>query len=154
MGLQNISKSWAVHGGHILFVGEEFYAACFEKWHFWRQAPGGFILARQLAGFDLAGLDVGLVESIDADDGACNSRSDFPTEKFLAKIVGVRQSDANDGLSSLFEGGNRSILGLVGLRRQAQISEHAIVAIGSWLGETLAIHGDDAFANFSGGFGN
>src|SRR5258708_21258864 len=34
MGFQNISKVWAMHGSHILFVGKQFEAACLEKWHF------------------------------------------------------------------------------------------------------------------------
>ena len=57
-------------------------------------------------------------------------------------------------MSGFFESGNRSILGLVGLCRQSQISKESIVAIGCWFGETLAIHGNNAFADFSRGFGN
>src|SRR5260370_10651106 len=83
MALQNISKSRAVHCSYILFVGEEFDSACFKKRHLWRQAPGGFVLARQLLRFDLSCLHLGLVEGIDANDGSRHSPSGLPPLKFL-----------------------------------------------------------------------
>src|SRR6266850_7035226 len=57
-------------------------------------------------------------------------------------------------MPSLFECRDGCILRLVGLRRQAQISENAIVAISGGLGKALAIHGNDAFSTFSRGFGD
>ena len=46
------------------------------------------------------------------------------------------------------------ILGLVGLRRQPEISEHAIVAVNSRLGKAFAVHGNDPLADFPCGFRN
>src|SRR5260370_5241445 len=102
MGLQNISKSRPVHCSYILLVGEKLDAACFNKWYLWRQAPGGFVLARPLLRFYLAGLHVGLVEGIDADDGSRHSRSDLPPEKFLAQIVNIRERNTHNPVPGLF----------------------------------------------------
>src|SRR5258708_30791226 len=112
MGHQNISKMRAVHCSYILLFGEKLDAACFKKWYLWRQAPGGFVLARQFLCFDLAGLDVGLVEGVDADDGARHCRSDFPPEKFLAEIVNIRKRNTHNPVPPLFNRGNRSVLSL------------------------------------------
>jgi len=54
----------------------------------------------------------------------------------------------------LLESSDCGILGLVGLRSQAQIGKDAIVAIGRWLGEAFAVNGNKAFADFAGGFGD
>src|SRR5258708_39366390 len=140
MGLQNIHKSWAVHYSYILFVSEKLDAGCFEEWNFWRKAPGGFVLAGQLLGFDLAGLDVGLVEGVDADDGARHSRSDLPPEKFLAEIVNIRERNAHNRVPGLFKRGNRSVLSLIGLCREPQVSKHSIVTIHRRLREAFPIH--------------
>src|SRR6266436_4142556 len=110
MGLQNISKSWPVHGSYILFVGEKFNAARFKKWYLWWKAPGGFVLARQFLRFDLAGLHIWLVEGVDADDRARHSRSDFVSDKFLAKTVNIRYRNTHNRVPGLFKRGNRSVL--------------------------------------------
>ena len=115
MRLQNGNKSRAVHCGYIFLVGEEFDAAGFEKWNFWRKASGRFVLAGQFFGFDLAGFDVRLVEGVDANDLARDGRGDFPAEKFLAESISVRQSDSYDRMPGLFQGGNRGILSFIGL---------------------------------------
>src|SRR5260370_6870388 len=109
MGLQNINKSRAMHGGYILFVGEKFYAACFEKRDFWWKASSGFVLAGQLLGFDLAGFDVGLVEGVNADQGAGDGSSYFPAEKFLTASIGAWEDESNPGVPGLFQSGPRGI---------------------------------------------
>ena len=43
------------------------------------------IVLDEEAGLDLGGLDVGLVERIDADDRAGDRRCDFPAEEFLRR---------------------------------------------------------------------
>ena len=50
---------------------------------------GSFVFAGEFPGFDFAGFDVGLIEGVDADDGAGNGGGDLPAEKFLAEIVNV-----------------------------------------------------------------
>src|SRR5260370_33162077 len=87
MGLQNISKSRAVHCSYILLVGEKLDAACFKKWYLWRQAPGGFVLARPFPCFRLPGLRLRLVESVGAPYGAGPCPNGFPTGKILRSSV-------------------------------------------------------------------
>src|SRR5260370_22421956 len=87
MGLQNSSKSRAVHCSYILLVGEKLDAACFKKWYLWRQAPGGFILARPPLPFDLACPHLRLVGGIDTDYGSRHSRNHLPPVTFLAPIL-------------------------------------------------------------------
>src|SRR5258708_37697368 len=154
MRFQNVYKFRAAFQcGGIFFIREKLDAFLFKERRLWWETSGRFVLARQLFGFDLAGFDVRLVEGVDADDGACDGGGDFPAKKFLAEIIGVRQSDAHDGMPSFFERSDRGILGLVRLRCQTHISENAIVAIGSRLGEAFAINRNNALADFSGGFG-
>src|SRR5260370_10721948 len=127
----------------MILVGEKLDAACFKKWYIWRQAPGGFLLARQFLCFDLAGLDVGLVEGVDADDGAGHCRSDFPPEKFLAEIVNIRKRNTHNRVPALFKRGNRSVLSLIGLCCKSQVIKHSIAAIDRRLREAFPSHAHD-----------
>src|SRR6266478_2494633 len=153
MSFQHVGKlRAALQCGCVFFIGEKLDAFLLEERRFRRKTSGRFVLAGQFLGFDLTGLDVRLVEGVDADDGAGDGSGDFPAEKFLAESIRIRERDAHDGVPGLFERGNRGILRLVGLRSQAQIREYAIVAIGCRLGEALAIDGNDALADFPDGF--
>ena len=67
-----------------------------------------------MLGHDLAGLDVGLIEGVDADDRAGDRCCDLPAEKFLAEAVGVGDGDADYGLSGFFDGGDLGVLRGVG----------------------------------------
>src|SRR5882724_2555144 len=154
MGFQDLGKTRAVDGSYIFFVGKELDAAPFKKRHFRWKAAGRFVLARQFLGFDLAGFYVWLVKCVDSNDGAGDSRGNFPPEEFLAEGINVRQSDSHDGMPGLVERGNGVILGLAGFRGQAQISENPIVPVSSRLGEAFAINRNNALTDFSGGFGN
>src|SRR5882762_9757671 len=141
MRFQNIGKFCpAFQRSRVFFVREKLDAFLLEERRFWWKTSGRFVLARQFLGFHLARFDIRLVEGVDAEDGACDGRGDFPAEEFLPEIVSILESDAHDGVPSLFERGNRGILRLVWLRRQPQISEDPIVAISSWLGWALAIN--------------
>src|SRR5207249_5122644 len=115
---------------------------------------GRFLHARQILVSDHAGLELRLVEGGNPEDGTGNSSGDFPPEEFLPEIVGAWQSDAHDGVPGFFEGRNGCILSLVWLRRESHISEDPIAAIASRSGEAFAIHRNNAFADFSIGFGN
>src|SRR5260370_19449115 len=96
----------AFERGGIFFIREKLDAFLLEERRFRRKTSGRFVLARQFFCFDLARLDVRLVEGVDADDGACNGRGDFPAEKFLAEVVNVRQGDTPDRMPGLFGLGN------------------------------------------------
>jgi len=108
----------------------------------------GFVLARQFLGLDLAGFNVGLVESINADDGACNSGRDFPSKEFLAKIVNIGSVIRTTGCPAFSRAATAASWALLGFEGQAQIGKDAIVAIGRWLGEAFAVNGNNAFADF------
>src|SRR5215467_4014825 len=89
----------------------------------------GFVLAGEFAGFNFARLDVGLIESVDADDGPGYRGGDLPTEEFLPDGVNVWNRDANHGMAGFFEYCDGGILRFVRLGSEAQVSEEAIVAI-------------------------
>src|SRR5207245_5937479 len=126
MRLQNLTESLpGGKRGGISLVGKKFGVFRCEERRFRGQASRGFILAGEFFRFDLAGLDVGLVECIDADDRARNGSSDFPAEKFLAEGVHVRERDLNDWMTGLFERRNGRIVCLVRFVRELQISDNA-----------------------------
>src|SRR5437588_8628192 len=86
----------------VSFIGEQLDAILLENRSFGWQRSALFILAGQLARRDFAGFDVGLIEWIDADDRTGNRGRNFPTKKFLAKIVNVLDCDAHDWLPGAF----------------------------------------------------
>src|SRR5258708_38350309 len=80
-------------------IGEELDAARHEDRLLFRQRAGLFISRRQLARFDLAGLDIGLIEWVDPDDRAGDRGGDLPAEELLAELVTVFERDAQDRLA-------------------------------------------------------
>src|ERR1700674_5273761 len=111
MRFQNVGKFRAAfQRDGILFIREKFDALLLEERRFRWKASGRFVLAREFLGFDFAGFDVRLIESVDPDDRTSDGCGDFPTEKFLPEIVSIWQRDAHDGMPGLFERGNRGIL--------------------------------------------
>ncbi len=65
---------------------------------FRRQRAGFLEGAGQLARLDLGGLDVGLVERIDAENGAGHCRRHLEPEKFLADMIDRLHDNADDGV--------------------------------------------------------
>src|SRR5579862_973834 len=155
MRFQDFSERLAAgKRGGVFRVGKELGFPGRKERRFGGKATVGFVFTGKFARFDFAGFDVGLVESVDPDDGAGYGGGNFPAEKFLAKGVGVGQSDADNGLAGFFEGRDGSILSLVGLAREREVSKDTIVAVKGGLGELFAVHGDNTLADFSRGFGN
>src|SRR5213592_1446079 len=74
----------------ILRIGEQLDSVLFENRFLRRKRAGLFIFAGQLFSFDFAGLNVRLIEGIDADDRPRNGRGDLPSEELLTYIVSVR----------------------------------------------------------------
>src|SRR5690349_19926164 len=56
--------SATTEGSRILFIGEELYASGFEERRLGREVTGRFVFGGEFASLDLAGFDVGLVESV------------------------------------------------------------------------------------------
>src|SRR5580658_8354007 len=85
--------------GSIFFVGKELDTCFFKDRIFGGKRTFRLVLGGELLSDDLARFDVGLVESIDADDRSGDCSSDLPAEEFLSEVVGVSDGDADDGLS-------------------------------------------------------
>ena len=83
----------------------------------------------QLARLVLAGLDVGLIERIDAEDRARDRGGELPAEEFLADVIAVGDGDAHDRLPGALERGDRVILLRVRFARQPQIDEQPVLAV-------------------------
>ena len=105
------------------------------------------------AGLDLAGLDVGLIEGIDADDGAGHGDGDLPAEELLEQHLSIGQGDADHRLAGLLEVAGRLVAGDVILAVQAQIGEQAIGAVHGRMAERFGVDGNEALALLAGGFG-
>ena len=137
----------------ILLVGEELDAAVFHDGFFRGQGTGLFVLRCQIPSRNLAGLDIGLVEGVDADDGACDRGGNLPAEKFRAQIIDVGHRDSQHGVPGLFERRHLRIdlhiRGMFGV----DVGEHAIVAVNLRRAQFFAIHRDNAFSNFARGLG-
>jgi hypothetical protein len=57
-------------------------------------------------------------------------------------------------MTGFFESGYGGVLRLVGLGGETQIGEDAIAAVNGGFAKLFAVDGDDAFADFSRGFGD
>ena len=74
-----------------------------EKRRLRRQRSARFEIIRQLAGCDLASLDVGLIEWVDVEDRSGNRCGDLPPEKLLPEVVRIVDSNADYRLSCAFK---------------------------------------------------
>jgi hypothetical protein len=120
------------------------------SWNRW--FAGLFEGARQIARFNLARLHVGLVERIDANDGAGDRGRDFETNEFLDDMREGTLRDANDGMIRRFEFLQFGlVLGII-FALEREIDKEPIVAIDFGPAQRLAVDWDQAFAMFAGGF--
>ena len=107
---------------------------------------------RERLGRDLARLDVGLVERIDAAGSLRRSPWRSPSGRTprpgRSVVVHV---DADHRLAGLLERHDRRVLRRVRSRLQAQVGEQAIVAVGVRRRQPLAVDRDDALALLAGG---
>ena len=104
----------------------------------------------QLACLLLACFDIGLVEWIDADDRAGDSRRDLETEELLANCIVVGDVDANDGMPHRFDGIHGVVLRVVRFGREAQIDKHAVTAVCRGVAERFEIDRHNTFAVLAG----
>ena len=66
----------------------------------------------------------------------------------------LADNDADDGMPGLFEGGDRCVHGAIIFLGEADVGEHAVVAVNRGLADFFAVHRDDALADLAGGFGD
>ncbi len=133
-------------------IGEELDAVVFEDRLLRGQGAGLLVFRGQVAGRDLAGFNIGLVEGVDADDGAGYGGGDFPAEEFLAQIVNVAERNADNGMPGLLQRRNFGVLSRVRRGFQTHVGEDAIVAVNLGRPNVFAVHRDDALALLAGGF--
>ena len=94
-----------------------------------RQRSGLLERRGQLPGLDLGGLDVGLVERIDAEHGAGHRGRHLEAEEFLADMVDRFHDDANHRMAGLFQRGELGVMRRVVFAFGADIDEEAVVAV-------------------------
>src|SRR5260221_1927692 len=123
-------------------IGEELDAARYEDRLLFRQRAGLFISRRQLACLDLAGLDIGLIEGVDADDRAGDRGGDLPAKELLAELVTVFEGDAHDGLAGALQRIDGAILCHVRTVIETDIGEEAVAAVDGGRAKRLGIDPD------------
>src|SRR5262249_19892888 len=134
--------------------GEELHALAFEERRLGWKPAGLLVLARERLRRDLAGLNVRLIERVDAEHRAGDGRRDLPSHELFAEVVFRRHPNSDDWSAGLLQCGYAGILCGIGLVLEAQICEHSIVAVDLRRSERFAIHRDDALAVLAGGLGN
>jgi hypothetical protein len=85
-------------------------------------------MGNQPARFELARLDVGLIERIDTQDRAGHGGGKLPAEELLADVVRIGERDAHGGLPGRLERGDGDVLGGVEAGVQPQVDEDAIAS--------------------------
>ena len=94
----------------VLLVGKERKAGLLQERRFRRQLPGPLVCGGEFARLVLAGLDIRLIERIDAEDRARDGRGELPAEEFLADVIAIGDGDAHDRVTCAFERSDRVIL--------------------------------------------
>ena len=138
--------------GGVLVVRVKLDARFFKNRFFGRKRAREFVLRGELFGYDFAGFDVGLIEGVDPEDGACDRGRNFPPKEFLSEVVDVRQGDAHYRVSGFFKRGDLGILRRVRCALQPKVGEDTVVSIHVRRAELLAINRDDSLAKFASGF--
>ena len=113
----------------IGLVGIEISLAGRDYRLFFRQRTGFFESCRQLACLDLGGLDVRLVERVDAENGASHCGRHFEAEEFLPDMLDRFDDDANHRMAGLFQRVELFVMTCVVFARGAQVDEEAVIAI-------------------------
>ena len=87
------------------------------------------VLLGQRARFFLAGLDIRLVERVDADDRASHRHRDLPAEEFLTDMRDIRHADPRDWMACLFQCRHGLTLRRIALPVELQIGKEPILAV-------------------------
>ena len=136
----------------IFIIGEQLDRIGRDHRRLLGQRAGFLECGGELARFDLGGLDVGLVERVDAEHGAGDGRGDLEAEEFLADVVDRFHRDTNHGVSGLFQRGEPVIVASVTFTFGAKVDEETIPAVDDGLAERLAVDRDQPLAVLAGGF--
>ena len=118
-----------------------------------RQLAGLLVGGGELARLVLAGLDIGLIERIDAEDRAGDRGGDLPAEEFLADVIAIGDGDAHDRMPARSSAATASSCFGIRFARQPQIDEQAIRAVDVGRAQRLGVDRDEALALLAGRFG-
>src|SRR5262249_34045494 len=99
----------------VLLIGEELHALAFEERRLGWKPAGLLVLARERLRRDLAGLNVRLIERVDAEHRAGDSRRDLPSHELFAEVVLRRHPNSDDWSAGLLQCGYAGILCGIGL---------------------------------------
>src|ERR1700694_2719538 len=138
--------------GGVLIVGEKLEARFFKYGFFGRKRAREFVFRGELFGYDFARFDVGLIEGVDPEDGACDRGRNFPAKELLPEIVDVGYGNAYDRVPGFFQRGDLGILHRVGGALQPEVGESSVITIYLGCAELFAVNRDDALAEFASGF--
>ena len=104
---------------------------------------------RHFAGRDLARLDIGLVERIDAKHYSGHGGRDLEAEKFLREKLWRTDSDAHHGMPVTRQRINELVLRRIRMRGVAQIHEQPMRVVGGRLAERLIGDGNHTLYVFA-----
>src|SRR3981081_2407648 len=138
--------------GAVLRVGKKAQAVLLEQGRFRRKPTALFVSVGELPGLDLARLDVGLVERIDAEDRPRDRGGYFPAEEFLSDVMALANRDAHDRMAGLLQRREPFVLFGVRFGRGAQIGEDPVLAISLRACERLAVDRNKTLAALAGRF--
>ena len=113
----------------VLLVGEKLDPVRGEDRRLWWQRPVFFVLGGQLSRRDLAGFHVGLIERVDAKDGARYRGRELPAEELLSQVVRIVHRDADDRVTRALQLVYGCVLRRVGCRHQSYVDENAIATV-------------------------
>ena len=119
-----------------------------------RQLARFFECACQLARGELAGLDIGLVERVDSEHGAGDSRGDLPAEKFLAELYPVLEQNTHDRVAGALQRRDGIVLFSIRCAVQAHINEQAVITVDLRRADALTVDRHNPFALLTGRFGD
>jgi len=108
-------------------------------------------LGHEFATGDLGRFDVGLVEGIQAEQGARDRDRDLPAKNFLDEIERVGDLDPNDRMARGFEcfEPGVSIRGR-SVARECDVDENAVVRVPRGIGEVFPRDRDDSLSVLAG----
>ena len=107
---------------------------------------------REAARARLAGLDVGLVERVDAEHGGRDRGGDLPSEAFLRHRQARPQLARQQRMARRGQFARQHRQAGIGAGPVRQVHEHAVTAIVAGRGQRLMRHRHQSLADLAGGF--
>src|SRR5436309_4205855 len=125
----------------VLLVGVKSDAVCLEKRRLRRKASRLLVLGSQIAGGDLGGLHVRLIERVDLDDRTRHGGCELPEEELTAELEAVADRYPRDGMARPGDRVHGAVLSGVRLRCKPHVDEEAVPSVGVRWRERLTIDG-------------